>query len=511
MASVDVLNANVADLRTQLESGHLTSVQIVSDYLAQIEKHNINGLCVRGIISVAPRESVIAQAESLDEERRSKGPRGPFHGIPIVVKAGSDNMLTKSSLGMPTTFGTAALSNAMAAENAAPVDLLLDAGMIILGKASLSEMNLFKAIPPNTAGWSSAGGQGLSPYVRGGVRADATFLGHSTPCGSSSGSGISVASGFSPIALGTESDGSLVQPASRAGLYALKPTPGTVNGTNILSALPYSVVGSMGRTARDVADMTSLLTGKEFSHTPTGSWDSVRVGIVEFDPWAAAPFVVEPVEAYTIQVKAGMRGAAQKIRAMGGIVVENLSLTPFWKFCDDMKSHGLDPDTLWSDGFESHFNTLMTKFEVAKVRTLAELVEYHRAHADVCLPPEHPSQAVLERALARKPDPDRVNKVETVKREAQARIQAALERYGVDVIVSHCDGRMASLAASALYPVSALPLGYADFNGRPWGVNAVAGIDGEGKLLELMSLWERTFPEASQPPPQLQSPSKHAL
>ncbi|KAI0206452.1 putative amidase [Astrocystis sublimbata] len=506
MSSIDVLNATVAGLRTQLESGNLTSVQIVSDYLAQIEKHNTNGLGVRGIISVAPRKSVISQAESLDAERRSKGPRGPFHGIPIV-----DNLMTKSSLGMPTTFGTAALSNAMAAENAAPVDLLLNAGMIILGKASLSEMNLAKAILPNTGGWSSAGGQGLSPYVRGGVQEDATFLGHSTPCGSSSGSGISVASGFSPIALDTELDGSLVQPASRAGLYALKPTPGTVDGTNSLTALPYSVVGAMGRTACDVADMTSILTGKDFSHTSASSWESIRVGIVEFDPWAAAPFVVEPVEAYTIQVKAEMREAAQKIRAMGGTVVEDISLSPFVEFCDDMKSRGVDPDTIWSDGFENLFNTLMTKFEVSKIHTLAELVEYHKAHADVCLPPEHPSQAVLERALTRKPDPNRANKVEMVKVEARARIQGALERYGVDVIVSHCDGRMASLAASALYPVSALPLGYADFNGRAWGINAVAGADGEGKLLELMSVWERTFPEARRPPPQLHSPSNHAL
>lgn len=183
----------------------------------------------------------------------------------------------------------------------------------------------------------------------------------------------------------------------------------------------------MARTAQDVADMVGLLMGKDFTGALKGSWQGVRVGIVQYGPWAPAPFVVEPVDEFTAQVvclptpliasskltraqKDEMRQAVEKIRKMGGTVTEDVTLNPFWEYSDFMATRGIDADSFWGEysycrapvlpgylvtdslciagyGLRDTFDALMTKFETAKVRTLAEMVQYHRAHADICLPP----------------------------------------------------------------------------------------------------------------------------
>ncbi|WPJ67174.1 hypothetical protein SMAC4_07005 [Sordaria macrospora] len=499
--TVDVLNADVALLRSKLQSGELQSVDLVAAYLKQINKHNADGAGLKALISVAPEETVLSQARHLDEERKTKGTRGPFHGIPIIVK---DTMLTEASLGMDTTCGTLGLIGAKGRKNADVVELLLKAGMIILGKANLSELNLFKASPPNTAGWSSAGGQCSSPYVEGGVLPNATFLGHSTPAGSSSGSAAAVAAGFAPIALGAETDGSLVQPTSRAGLYALKPTPGTVSVKGVLALPTYDAIGPIARTAKDVADMLTLLTGTNLSHESKISWDGLRVGFVDYDIWAPATFVVEPVESFTSQTKADIEAVAAKISSLGGKVVRDVPLPPFGQLTEIIEQkHNVNPDDLWGYGFRDEFDAFVSLYETSQIRSLAELVQFNKDHADRCLPADHPSQAFLETALEEKADPEIDTKVAKVKKTAQALIDEVLAKYEVDVILAQSDGRMASVAAAAGYSVAALPVGYADFNGRAWGVNAIAGADGESKLLDLMSAWEATFPEARKAPPKL--------
>lgn len=112
---------------------------------------------------------------------------------------------------------------------------------------------------------------------------------------------MAVAAGFAPISLGAEADGSLVQPTSRAGLFALKPEPGSVSLAGIMGIPTYDCIGPIAKTARDVADMLGLLLGKDFSSSLTGSWTGLSVGLVNYDTWAPAPFVVEPIEEFTEQ------------------------------------------------------------------------------------------------------------------------------------------------------------------------------------------------------------------
>ena len=262
---------------------------------------------IRVLILVAPRSYAIAQARELDKERATGQLRGGLHGVPLIIK---DVFWTHPSLGMDTTCGTVALRGAKPPRNAAIVDLLVKEGAIILGKANLSELGLMKSQPPNTGGWSSAGGQTQSPYVRGGVVPGAKFLGQSTPGGSSSGSAAGVAAGFSPVGIGSETDGSIFQPATRAGLYALKPHVGAVPGDGAMPICSaFDSHGAMARTPGDLALLTRILMGKSSSMVslklPT-RWNderlaSYKIGFVNFDTWQPAPFVVEPVPSFTDQ------------------------------------------------------------------------------------------------------------------------------------------------------------------------------------------------------------------
>ena len=201
----EVLTATAADLRGLLQTGHTTSVDIVEAYLTQIEKHNKAGLGLRAIISTAPREMVLARAAELDSERLSGKVRSALHGIPIIIK---DAVITSKALGMPTTAGAIAFENAYGKSNAAVIERLLLSGLIILGKASMTEFCGLKATCM-TAGWSARNGLTQSAYITGGFREDDLFKGRSGPGGSSSGSAVGVSAGFAPLSIGTETSGSI--------------------------------------------------------------------------------------------------------------------------------------------------------------------------------------------------------------------------------------------------------------------------------------------------------------
>ena len=132
---LDVLTATAADLQEKLSNGALTSEELVTEYLNQIEKHNNHGSQLNAVISLAPIDQLQARAKRLDWERAVGKVRGPLHGIPLLIK---DNIMTESSLGMDTTCGSFALKGVKVKKNAAVIDLYLEAGMIILGKANLS-------------------------------------------------------------------------------------------------------------------------------------------------------------------------------------------------------------------------------------------------------------------------------------------------------------------------------------------------------------------------------------
>ncbi|KAH6848069.1 amidase signature domain-containing protein [Chaetomium sp. MPI-CAGE-AT-0009] len=482
----DILTTDSAELQALLSTGKVTSVDIVEASLDQIHKHNAKGLKLNAIINTTPRELVLSIAKNLDVERSQGKVRGPLHGIPITIK---DNIMTGPEFQMPTTVGSAALQSAMAEKNAPIVDMLVNAGAVIIGKAHLSVRN---------------GRVTQTPYVVGGVAPGEKLLGHSTPAGSSSGSAVGVAAGFPPFALATETDGSIVQPATRSSLYGLKGTVGLIptEGTSPWSALTDSI-GGMARTPGDLANLLGILLNDTdlSARTVTYTWEGQRVGFVDPTLWGFAPFICNPDSVLTDQERRGLADAANTISGNGGFVQQPVPLTSM----DELVLDGEDAlEQLWNHDFEPAWDRFLARYKETPVRTLAELVKFNREHADIALPPVHPGQQLLEGALNDKLTKEKYAEGVNILRQA-ARINGidkTLADFNLDVIIGPMDGRIPTIAAAAGYPVGTMPLGYSKTNGRPFGACIISDAEGEAKILKAMNAWHATMP-TRKPPPQL--------
>jgi amidase len=190
------------ELRAAMASGRYTSRDITAAYLDRIDRLDRRGPELRAMLDLNP--DALAIADSLDAERRAGRVRGPLHGIPVVLK---DNIDTAD--GMTTTAGSLALEGSVADRDAGIVERLRSAGVVILGKANLSEWANFRSTA-SSSGWSGRGGQVRNPYAL-----------DRSPCGSSSGSAVAVAANLAPVAVGTETDGSIVCPSAANGIVGI--------------------------------------------------------------------------------------------------------------------------------------------------------------------------------------------------------------------------------------------------------------------------------------------------
>ncbi|HEY1961208.1 MAG TPA: amidase family protein, partial [Rhizomicrobium sp.] len=235
----DPSEKDIATLQGEMASGKLTSEALVKAYIARIDNIDRSGPALHSVIAINP--NALADARKLDAERQAHHVRGPLHGIPILVK---DNIETADPI--PTTAGSLALAGNITHRDAPVVAKLRAAGVVILGKANLSEWANIRSAH-SISGWSAIGGLVKNPYVL-----------DRSACGSSSGSGAGVAANLAAAALGTETDGSLVCPGSINGVVSLKPTVGLLSRTHIV---PIShTQDTPGPMARSVADAAALLT-----------------------------------------------------------------------------------------------------------------------------------------------------------------------------------------------------------------------------------------------------------
>lgn len=220
-------SADIKLLQKLFGNGSLQSVDLIAAYTAQIRKHDDH---LHAMLSMPSMECLLGIAQALNQERLNGHLRGPLHSTPIIIK---DNIATHPSLGMNTSTGSLALLNSRPCKNAKIIDMLISAGVVIFGKANLSELANYKGrmIP---SGRSSVGGQTQSAYVRGGLDPNDNKDSHSSPSASSTGSAVAVSAGYAPVSIGTETDGSLVCPAGRAALYTIKPTIGLVPQSDIV-------------------------------------------------------------------------------------------------------------------------------------------------------------------------------------------------------------------------------------------------------------------------------------
>lgn len=233
----------ISELQEKMKSGKYTSEQITKLYLDRIEAIDKNGPKLNSVIELNPEALNIAKA--MDNERKEGKIRGNLHGIPILIK---DNIDTADK--MMTTAGSLALVGNIASNDAFIVKKLREAGAVLLGKTNLSEWANFRS-SSSCSGWSSRGGQTKNPYI----------LDHS-PCGSSAGSGAAVAANLCVVAVGTETDGSIVCPASTNGLVGIKPTVGLVSRSGIIPiSHTQDTAGPLARTVKDAAILLEAMIG----------------------------------------------------------------------------------------------------------------------------------------------------------------------------------------------------------------------------------------------------------
>ncbi|XVF00926.1 hypothetical protein REPUB_Repub04eG0044200 [Reevesia pubescens] len=315
-STFSIKEATIKDIKLAFERNQLTSRQLVKFYLLEIDR--LNGL-LKGVIEVNP--DALLQADAADEERKCKahGSLPDLHGIPILLK---DNIGTKDKLN--TTAGSFALLGSVVRRDSGVVAKLRKAGAIILGKASLTEWANFRSLNA-TPGFSPRGGQGKNPYVL-----------SATPCGSSSGSAISVAANLVTVSLGTETDGSLLCPASFNSVVGLKPTVGLTSRAGVIPITPrQDTIGPICRTVADAVYVLDAIAGFDANdeatryasyYIPQGGYKQFlysyglkgkRLGIVR------NPFF-EIVEG--LGLGKTFENHLQTLRREGAVVVDNLQI-----------------------------------------------------------------------------------------------------------------------------------------------------------------------------------------
>ncbi len=354
-------DTTITDLQEQMKSGKLTSAQLTSAYLQRIAEVDRAGPTLNAVIEVNP--DALAVADALDSERKSGHVRGPLHGIPVLIK---DNIATADK--METTAGSLALVGSKPSLDAAIVTRLRAAGAVILGKTNLSEWANIRSTT-STSGWSARGGQTRNPYA----------LDRDTS-GSSSGSGAAVAANLCVVAVGTETDGSIMSPSSVCGIVGLKPTVGLLSRTGIIPiSASQDTAGPMTRTVRDAAILLGALAGPDERDAatkviPAGlSFDfaaalkpdalkGARLGVLH------GPFGMHP------RMKAILTEQVVALKAAGAVIVD-LGEFPGLDRVSDPELEVLLYEL--KDGLNAYLSTLGPD---AKVKTLADVITFNETH-----------------------------------------------------------------------------------------------------------------------------------
>ncbi|PCG89628.1 Amidase [Penicillium occitanis (nom. inval.)] len=457
---IDVLTATAADLCRLLEAGQTTSVNIVEAYLAQIEKHNKTGLGLRAIISTAPRDTVLSRATKLDTERLNGKIRSGLHGIPIIIK---DAIVTSKALGMPTTAGAFAFKETYGKKNAAIVKLLIQSGLIIIGKASMTEFCGLKA-------------------TFGGFRKDDLFCGRSGPGGSSSGSGVGVSAGFAPLSIGTETGGSIY------GLFSLSRS--------------FDGLGGMAKTVEDLEMLMNLLLSDQAREAQSLKWEDISIGFVDPIVWNAFGFQNFPDEGVEKQILDGYEWARAQLAQRGAKIAYPVKL-PLMK---DLNYDGKSVSHLVSFfEFPRQFEKFCEELQNAEVSSVQELIEFNNKNAGRAMPEPHTDQADLIQTLESTMTDETASAVKAQGKllAGSQGIDAALAKNEIDLIIGPGDCEICAVAALAGYPKAMVPMSRLEGPvglGQPQGLMIIGGAGSERKMFEFMKLWKEVIGTWKVPP-----------
>ena len=475
----------VARLQDAMASGRLTARAIAERYLARIEAIDGQGPMLRSVIETNP--DGLAIADALDEERRSGRTRGPLHGVPVLIK---DNIDTADR--MRTSAGSLALADQVAPQDSFVAGRLREAGAVILGKTNLSEWANFRSTR-STSGWSGRGGLCRNPYA----------LDRNT-CGSSSGSGAAASASLCAIAVGTETDGSIVCPSSATGLVGIKPTLGLVSRAGIVPiAHSQDTAGPMARTVTDAALLLAALAGVDPRDSAT---TAARGRIADYaaalDPRGLAGArvgVARQIFGFHPAVDALMDAAIDAMKEHGAVIVDPVEFEHRGEI-DDPEFEVL----LYE--FKADLNQYLASLRpAAPARSLADLIAFNDQNKDREMP--YFGQEIFIRAEEKGPltSKEYLDALEKSKRLAGAEgIDAVTAKHQLDAIVAptggpawttdlvngdHFGGGASTLAAVAGYPAITVPAGYVF--GLPVGLTFFAGAWSEPALIRIAFAFEQ--------------------
>ncbi|MFE5858302.1 amidase family protein [Streptomyces sp. NPDC056500] len=468
--AVDLDTVTIPELQALMKRGSLTPSDLTRAYLQRIEAIDPK---LNAVLHISP--TALSQAAASDARHRRGSVRGPLDGIPVLLK---DNVNT---FDMPTTAGSLALAGSPPDTDAELVGTLRAAGAVILGKANMSEWANFRAAKP-TSGWSAVGGQTHNPYVL-----------DRNPCGSSSGSAAALAASLAQVAIGTETDGSIVCPAGMNGVVGHKPSLGLVSQSGVVPiSAEQDTAGPMARNVTDAAITLAVLSGHHAAGveiasgrteaiTRPGGLRGKRIGLWRLPSLGA-------------EVDALMTRTAARLRAAGARIVE---VTPPYQG----RLAELEFPALLSE-----FRRDIDSYLASRTgpRDLAGLIDFNRTH-----PAEHTcfaGQELFELALAAPPTTDpgyRAMRAE-LKDLSRRSIDETMAAHDLDAIAAPANPPAwttdcargdndvipsSTPAAVAGYPSLSVPAGFV--GELPVGLLLMAGDRQDAELLSLGAAVER--------------------
>jgi amidase len=460
----------VTQLQQLYRDGEYTVRDVVNIYLNRIEAIDKNGPQLNSIIIINP--DVLEIAEELDREMKAGKIRGPLHGVPVILK---DNIDTHD--GMPTTAGATVLRNSFPKSDSYITKKLRESGAVIIGKSNLSEWANFRA-SKSSSGWSGIGGQTKNPYVL-----------DRNPCGSSSGSGVAVSANLCMIAIGTETNGSIVCPSNNNGIVGIKPTVGLLSRSGIIPiSFTQDTPGPMARTVEDAAILLGSLTGIDSADSKTvhsvGNYPAdYRIFLIADGLKGKKIGLYKNSMGFSHKVDDLMTDAAEWMKSQGAEVMEI-------DFPEDESYESASFDVLlyeFKDGLNRYFAGLSGDIPVKNLR---ELIEFNKSDS---IELKYFDQGILEMA-------EKKGDLESPEyKKALAKMMKATRENGIDLVMNknnldaiiaptgspawktdlllgdHFIGGSSSLAAISGYPAITVPMGYIDklpvgitFFGKAW-------------------------------------------
>jgi amidase len=467
----ELAEVSAADLARMLGNAELTSEELIQMSLDRIEALDRDK--TRSVIEVNPDALGIARRR--DVERRRGRIRGTLHGLPVLVK---DNIDTGDR--MLTTAGSLAMTGAPAPRDAPLVTRLRRAGAVLIGKANLSEWANIRS-SRSSSGWSGRGRQTRNPHVL-----------DRTPSGSSSGSGVGVAAGYAALAIGTETDGSIISPASANGVIGMKPGVGIVSQAGIIPiSASQDSAGPMTRAVEDAALLLTVLAARSIDYRAglkKGALRGRRLGVLR-----------KPFTGYSEHTDRCYEHSLAALRDCGAVLVE-VELASY----EELRESGLEGTILLHE-LKVFLNRYLRGRKGLEVRSLADVIRWNESHASEEMP--YFRQERFEEAQAtdglkskkylaarekarRLAGPDGIDKVLREQRLAALVAPSGPPAAAIDEVdgEKHLGGST-QMAAVAGYPIISVPAGSAF--GLPLGFSMFAGAGSEARLLTFAYAFEQ--------------------